>query len=239
MKINIIFPVLDEELRLESGIVRVMDYLRKNGMNQTVVTIVDNGSTDGTAAVSRKLCRRYSNLSYIRIEQKGVGIAFKTAVMRNECEIIGYMDIDLSTDIRMLKRMEAAFDRDETLDMVNASRYHRKSRLIGRKWYRNFVSYCLVFILKLVFHMRATDAICGFKFFRKECIEELLAQASDENGWFLLIEVLLRAERAGKHIAELPVTWVYEEHTKVKIWKVTKNYIRQIRRLAKTFRQEG
>lgn len=238
MKINIVFPVLNEELRLEKGITTVMDYLKKNKIDQAIVTIVDNGSTDRTQEISQELCKRYPVLSYINITEKGVGIAFKTAVLENKCDIIGYMDIDLSTEINTLKRMEQAFEKEQTLDMVNASRYHQESKLIGRKWYRNLVSYCLVFILKVVFHMKASDAICGFKFFRKECIEELLEKSGDEKGWFLMIEVLLRAEREQKNILELPITWVYDEHTKVKFCKVTKNYVKQIIRLAKDFRQE-
>ena len=48
-----------------------------------------------------------------------------------------------------------------------------------------------------------------------------------------MIEVLLRAERKNMHILELPVVWIYEKHTKVHIFKVTVNYIRQIIRLKK------
>ena len=56
---------------------------------------------------------------------------------------------------------------------------------------------------------------------------------SDENGWFNVIEMLIRAERQGMKIAELPVRWTYEEHSKVRIWKVTKNYLGQMVKLKK------
>ena len=129
--------------------------------------------------------------------------------------------------------MEHAFEADDSLKIVNASRYNSDSILKGRTKLRNSISYTLVALLKLVFKIKASDAICGFKFFRKSAIEELLSESSQEPGWFLMIEVLLRAERKNMHILELPVVWIYEKHTKVHIFKVTVNYIRQIIRLKK------
>ena len=76
--------------------------------------------------------------------------------------------------------------------------------------------------------MKATDAICGFKFFKQDVAESLLKESSDETGWFLIIEMLLRAERRKTRIIELPVTWIYEEHTKVDVKVVTVNYLKQI-----------
>lgn len=239
MKINIVFPVLNEELRLENGIRTTVKYLQELAAFDYMITIVDNGSEDKTPEICQKLIDEYGNIQYIRIEERGVGIAFKTAVQVNTCEIIGYMDVDLSTELEALKKMSDAFMQDNSLDMVNASRYHKNSTLVGRKWYRNIVSYCLVAILKMLFQMKSSDAICGFKFFRKESIEKLLASASDEKGWFLLIEVLLRAEKNDMKICEIPVTWIYEEHTKVKFWKVTKNYLIQMYKLKKVLKKES
>ena len=188
MKITIVFPVLNEELRLENGITTLIKFMNDYKAIQYTITIVDNGSTDQTCKIAKKICSTYDNVTYIRIEERGVGAAFRTAVKNNNCEIIGYMDIDLSTELAAFIKMYYSFKQDSELDIVNASRYSKDSILLGRKWYRNFISYTLIGILKATFHMKATDAICGFKFFRRECIEELLSISSDERGWFLLIE---------------------------------------------------
>ena len=45
----------------------------------------------------------------------------------------------------------------------------------------------------------------GFQFFRKDCIDRLIKMSSDDNGWFHCAELLIRAEKAGYRIAELPV----------------------------------
>ncbi|MBQ7934334.1 MAG: glycosyltransferase, partial [Lachnospiraceae bacterium] len=48
MYINIIFPVLNERLRLENGIRRTVEYLEQIGFSDYGIIIVDNGSEDET-----------------------------------------------------------------------------------------------------------------------------------------------------------------------------------------------
>lgn len=64
-------------------------------------------------------------------------------------------------------------------------------------------------------------------------------KSSDEKGWFLLIEILLRAERDNRKILELPITWIYDENTKVKIIKTVKSYMKQMIKLKRAFRREA
>lgn len=238
MTVNIVLPVFNEELRIENGIRILCRYLEEHPEADCRITIVDNASTDRTEQIAREICENNKKIEYIRIAEKGVGIAFRTAVQRNQCQVIGYMDIDMSTDLSALSVMYKAFCKEKGLQIVNASRYHRKSELVGRKWYRNLVSYILVGLLKCVFGMKASDAICGFKFFKKDAIEELLRESGSEAGWFLIIEALLRAEKKGMQILELPVKWVYEEHTTVNVKKVATNYLKQIIRLKKQLMEE-
>ncbi len=66
-----------------------------------------------------------------------------------------------------------------------------------------------------------------------------MKKSSDEKGWFLLIEILLRAERDNRKILELPITWIYDENTKVKIIKTVKSYMKQMIKLKRAFRREA
>ena len=104
MKLNILFPVLNEHLRLERGIDRCMEYLQKNVTTPCQLTILDNGSTDDTPQIAKRLAEKYEQVEYVRIEEKGVGIAFKTGIERSDADIVGYMDIDLSTDLEYLTK---------------------------------------------------------------------------------------------------------------------------------------
>lgn len=239
MQVNIVLPVLNEEERIENGLRILTDYLQENDYIDYVITIVDNGSTDRTQELAENFCSNHENAYYYKIAEKGVGIAFKEAVRKNTSDIIGYMDIDMSTDIEALGTTYKLF-KESDVDIVNASRYSKESVLQGRSKLRNLISYVWVFILKGIMHMKSSDSICGFKFFRKDVIERLFDESSkNENGWFLIIEVLLRAEKAGYNIYELPVVWVYNEKTKVNIFKVTINYLKGIIRLKRQLKRDA
>ena len=238
MKVNILFPVLNERLRLERGIDNCMNYLRANVKDEYTLTILDNGSDDETPEIGRRLEEKYDEVKYVRIEERGVGIAFKTGINMNEAPIVGYMDIDLSTDLKYFSKMLELFRSDDSLDYVNGSRFSRDSETRGRKWYRKITSAGLVFILKTLFKMKATDALCGFTFLRNEKAKKLVDVCSDDHGWFYTVEFLLRAERMGMKIYDMPVEWVEDYDTTVNVPKTIKNYIKQIHRLRKLFKEE-
>lgn len=238
LSINLLFPVLNERLRLENGIEKTMAYLKESVSIPYRLTILDNGSEDETPQIGKALADKYPEVSYVRVGEKGVGVAFRRGIAINESALVGYMDIDLSTDLKYLGRTIELFQEREELEYVNGSRFSRESDTRGRKWYRKITSIGLVFLLKLFFHMKATDAVCGFTFLRKETAERLAAVCSNDNGWFYTIEFLLRAERMGVAIYDMPVEWQEDYNTTVKIWKTIKNYLVQMYRLKKAFRQE-
>lgn len=238
LSINLLFPVLNERLRLQSGIDRTMAYLKENVSIPCQLTILDNGSEDETPEIGKALAKKYPEVSYVRVGERGVGVAFRKGIELNECALVGYMDIDLSTDIKYLGRTIELFQARPELEYVNGSRFARESETRGRKWYRKITSKGLVFLLKTVFHMKATDAVCGFTFLRKETAKRLVAACGDDNGWFYTIEFLLRAERMGVVIYDMPVEWQEDYNTTVKVWKTIKNYLVQMRRLKKVFREE-
>lgn len=247
MTIDILFPVLNEHLRLERGIRRTIAYLSENRKKlqkhaSFVLTIVDNGSDDDTPDIARRLVKEFDDpvddflkVKFIRLEERGVGIAFRAGVEASEADIVGYMDIDLSTDINYLKKMIYVFEKREDIVYVNASRFSRKSDVTGRKWYRKITSQGLLILLKFVLGMKSTDAICGFTFVRRKEAEQLVRECSNDNGWFYMIEFLLRAERDGMKIYDMPVKWTEDYDTTVNIPKTIKNYLKNIYRLKKEF----
>lgn len=229
--LNILLPVLNEEKRLEEGILKSIEYLNRMSYDHVMLTIVDNGSTDGTREIAIGLCDMFPQVEYLRIGERGVGAAFRAGVQYNISEIVGYMDIDLSTDIEHLEEMIEAFEEDPDLFMVNGSRLSNQSQMHGRKWYRNLSSKGLPFLLKLFLGMKASDAICGFKFYEAETLRQVMAQTYEDNGWFYIIELLIRSERKGLKIKEIPVRWEDDHRTKVKFFSLMYHYMKQIMRL--------
>ena len=235
--INIIFPVYNEERRIADGINRTMEFMTANSIMPFQLNVVDNGSIDRTQEIAESLCAKYPEVHYTRITEKGTGIAVKTGILNNTSDYVGYMDIDLSTNIRHILQVQEMFLADPSLEYINGSRFSRESEVSGRKWYRNISSYGLIFLLKTVLHMKSSDSICGFSFWKKDCAESLVSECSEgENGWFYLIEMLLRAERKGCRIYEMPVEWEDDPRTTVRYFAVIRNYLKNIVRLQKVFR---
>ena len=235
--------MLNEHKRLRPGIEKTVEYMeeyiKKNNDVGYRLTILDNGSDDDTPDIARDLERTHPDvIRYVRIEERGVGVAFKTGVNQNTSDIVGYMDIDLSTDINMLGHAIELFKKDEGLKYINGTRFSKGSKTIGRKWYRKITSAGLVFILRSSLNMQCSDGICGFTFMRSDVAEKLVKESGDDKGWFYMIELLLRAERHGYKILDLPVTFTENYDTTVNIGKTIRNYLVNIRRLRHTFKEE-
>ena len=83
LSINLLFPVLNERLRLENGIERSMEYLKKNVKIPYQLTILDNGSDDETPEIGMRLAEKYEEVSYVRVGERGVGVAFRKGIELN------------------------------------------------------------------------------------------------------------------------------------------------------------
>ncbi len=236
MMLTIIFPVLNERLRLESGITRTVEYLGDIGFEDYEIIIVDNGSEDETPQIAAGLVGKYPRVQYERINVRGVGAAFRKGVELSRGEIVGYMDIDLSTNIKHLGEALHIFGRCPEVAYINGSRFAKASHTRGRKWYRKITSQGLLVLLKVFLGMKCTDAICGFTFVRRQTAVSLVEGCSRDNGWFYMIEFLLRAEKRGVNILDYPVEWQEDYNTTVKIFKTVCNYLKQITRLFIEFR---
>ena len=234
MNVNIVFPVLDEERRLEKGIRATEKFLDENKNIDAIVTIVDNGSTDRTLEIIESLAAEYSNIKYISLKEKGFGLAFRKAAEVNECDIIGYCDVDLSTDIKYLKKVIKGFEKYPNVDVIKGNRLSAKSKVNDREMLRNITSVGLDMLIKLSFGVRVSDTMEGFQFFRRECLENLIAMSGNDNGWFYCAELLIRGEKAGYKIVELPVVWNDDHDTKVDVVKLIKNYLCRIFELKKS-----
>ncbi|MBP5152121.1 MAG: hypothetical protein ILP13_04330, partial [Lachnospiraceae bacterium] len=131
------------------------------------------------------------------------------------------------------------FEKDPELQYVNGSRFSKESHTKGRKWYRKITSAGLVFLLKAYLGMKALDALCGFTFLRTETAKELVKQCSKDRGWFYTVELLLRAERGGVRIVNLPIDWIEDYNTTVNVPKTIVNYLKRMVQLKKRFRREA
>lgn len=229
MKIDITIPVLNEEAQIDEKIRELSLYVMENltEMGEFKIIIADNGSDDGTKLKAEALTRELSGVEYFRLEKRGVGLALKSSWTRSDADIIGYMDLDLATE---LKYLQPALRKLITLDadIVTGSRLKSGAKVINRSLLRNCTSLSFNRIIKFFFNTSFSDGMCGFKFLRREVLESLITNGARNDGWFFATELLIVSEFLKYKIYDFPVTWTDQKNSKVKVIKLAVEYIWQI-----------
>jgi len=121
-----------------------------------------------------------------------------------ESALFGFIDADLSADPDMIVPMVRAILADEA-DVVIGSRL-LQTRTTNRGWLRTLSSRLFNLAVHLSLGLKVKDAQCGLKIMNSKGRKTLMD--CRENGWFLDIEFLTRATRAGLRIKEVPVPWL-------------------------------
>lgn len=228
---QITIPVLNEEIRLEPGVRETMRFLRENKMDSWTVEIADNGSTDKTQEIAEGLVKEYKGrLKFRKIPERGVGLALRYSWTDAKADIVGYMDVDLATDLKHLLEVQEIFEKNEA-DAVNGSRLLKGSKVIGRTLKREISSRGFNAIMKFRLKNKFTDAMTGFKFFKRTIVIDLLKEVPVIPDWFVSAELLVRTEWNGHRLREIPVHWTDEPNSKVNIPKLAKQYLGHIDRL--------
>lgn len=228
---EVTIPVLNEEKWLALNIQRVVAYLRKEwpDPDDWMIVISDNGSTDDTVKIGLQLANENPNIKYIRLDKKGVGLALQTSWSQSQAEIVGYMDLDLATDLSHLNEALAALSSGQ--DIVYATRLHKKSMVKNRSLKRTMTSRVFNFILRKYLGVPISDGMCGFKFLKKEVYARLYENGAQSKGWFFSTELLVIAAWLKLKIYELPVTWTDSEESHVRIIPLAWQYLKAMRRL--------
>ena len=233
MTFDITIPVLNEEKTLDQQI-RILHHFLQTHFStkgQWRIVIADNGSSDDTLVIAQTLSQELAGVSYINVPRKGVGLALKTSWSQTTADIVGYMDLDLATDLSHFLEAYNAILQGQ--DVVYGTRLHPKSQVIGRTTKREITSRAFNFILKTYLGVHFSDGMCGFKWLRREHVRPLMEGGAVSDGWFFSTELLTVAEWKGLKLFELPVKWTDDPDSHVKIGALAKQYLRAMRVLKK------
>ena len=228
LRVDVVIPVLNEQAQLASSVETLRSYLAEHSPYRWQVVVVDNGSTDDTPSIANSLAEKYGDVSYLRLEERGRGRALRTAWMTSDADIVSYMDVDLSTNLDSFGPLIDALA-DGGYDVAIGSRLKRGAS-ITRQWKREVISRAYNLLIRGFFpRRRFSDAQCGFKALSRRAADELVPLIEDQ-AWFFDSELLLRAEQRGYEIYEVPVGWVEDLDSRVKVmrtaWEDVKGLVR-------------
>ncbi len=138
------------------------------------------------------------------------------------------MDVDLSTDLRALLPLVAPLLSGHS-DVAIGTRLAHGARVVrGPK--RELISRAYNRLLHAALRARFSDAQCGFKAVRRDAVDDLLRAVRDD-AWFFDTELLVTAQRRGLRIYEVPVDWIDDPDSRVKIVRTAIDDLRGVARL--------
>ena len=224
--LSIVVPAYNEERRLPHTLPRILAFLQAQDYPGEVV-VVDDGSTDSTARVVEEIAADLPYVTLIRNEHRGKGYAVNTGALAAHGDYIFLCDADLSMPIEEVTRfLPPAL---EGYDVAIGSRLAPGSETT-RSFRRELISRAYNRLIKAMFFTRFSDAQCGFKALSRQAAHELLLHVKNEH-WFLDTELLILAEKGGYRIKDIPVRWVEDPDSRVRVASTAWEDIRGLLRL--------
>lgn len=235
MNITLIIPCYNEEANIQKGVLdKIGNYTHAHPIFNEVL-IVDDGSTDATKQLIKKLyLPQFPTFRLIENRHQGKAIAVVTGIQHARCEYTLFSDIDLATPLEEVEKLVEQAKKGTPIVIGSRSRTRKNAPLI-----RKIMAVGFIVIRNWILGLGTIrDTQCGFKLFRREeamrVIEKLqvftphrVAHGASVSAGFDL-EFLFIAQRLGFKISEVPVTWQHVETKNVRFVRDTYETLRDI-----------
>ena len=211
--LSIIIPSYNEEARLPGTLQRIAEYLPTLKL-RTEVLVVDDGSTDRTAAVAESFHGKLTGLRVLSNgTNRGKGYSVRHGMLEAQGDMVLFTDADLSAPIEEAEKLLRPLNNG--YDVAIGSRAMDRSLISTRQSiFRETAGIIFNKIVRLVLRLPFVDTQCGFKAFRRERSRIIFEQQRIE-GFGFDPELLYLARHYGLRAIEIPVRWGHSEATKV------------------------
>lgn len=200
-KVSVILPVYNEEKIIERNVKQVERILERD-LEDFEIIIGEDGSSDATLSITKKL--ENERIRVFHNEKRlGKGAALKASADHAMGDIIIFFDADLASNPNEIKKLVEFIEKGA--DIVIGSRYLKESKA-KRDPIRYFASKSFNFLVRVLLGSKITDHQCGFKAFRKKTALKVVGEVKNQK-WFWDTEFLIRAQRKGLKIVEVPIEW--------------------------------
>lgn len=215
VELELVVPAFNEAARLPATLAAVTGFLAGQPWRSRVV-VVDNGSTDDTAAVvaavhSGRAGTTAAGADHGRVDvvvlgcaRPGKGAAVRRGIASSTARYVGFADADLSTPVQTLTRALAELEAGAAAAI--ASRHAPGARLVRRQPIGRRVGGALFRALARRLVPDVHDTQCGFKVFERVAVQRALARCQ-VNGFAFDVELLRQIRRGGGRIVEVAVDW--------------------------------
>jgi glycosyltransferase involved in cell wall biosynthesis len=235
-KVTIVIPIYNEEGILRSSVLDLIDRLRPLGFSYELV-LAENGSRDGTVAICNELNARFPQVTHFSVGSPGqgnYGKALRQGILDARGEYVFCDEIDLcDTDfyVRALALLEA-----READLVVGSKL-LDGASDERPLLRHVGSIVINGMLRVALGFTGTDTH-GLKAFRRSAVAPVAERCIVDKDLFAS-ELVIRAEREGVAIKEIPVRIKEKRDPSIHLFKRVPNVLKNLGKLVIAIRFKG
>jgi len=212
--VSIVMPAYNEAGNIEKTVTDCVNMLAREGIAGEVI-VTNDGSTDQTLSILKRLAERFDAVRYVDLEQNlGYGGALKQAIDRSRGTYVVTNDSDGQFDINDVPRLLEKIR--EGYDCVTGYRAKKKDTLP-----RVFANWGYNMLVKLLCGIHFTDAQCALKIFKGDVIRALPMEA---RGFTFPTETLIKLNYQGCRMTEIPITHHFRAagESKVKFFRTVR-----------------
>lgn len=217
MLLSVVAPAFNEEEIIKPFLLKVTSVLEKESQDCEIL-VVENGSTDRTRQIVENLSKENKKIKLLCLPKPSYGKALKKGLQESKGDSIVIFNIDFWDSKFLTLAVTNLLGYDIIVGSKNLPGSSDKRPMI-----RKIVTRLWVFFLKTFFGFSGTDTH-GIKILRRAKIKSILKSCRTEGGIFDS-EFLIRAQRAGLKILELPVevTEIRPPRFKGRFWTTFKD----------------
>jgi dolichyl-phosphate beta-glucosyltransferase len=214
-KLSVVIPAYNEEHRIGKTLESVGDFLGKQNFDYEIL-VVNDGSKDDTANVVKEQETKIKNLRLVdNVENHGKGYVVKQGMLEASGDVRLFMDADNSTTVDQVLPFLPYFDQGHDI-VVGSRRIKGANIAVKQGIFRDFLGGVFRFIVHTLAPVGVTDTQCGFKAFSGKAAQAVFPKQTIFR-WAFDVEILTIARKQGLKIKELPITWVNDGDSHVKL----------------------
>lgn len=194
--LSVFFPAYNEEDNIESTVSKTVSVLKSLKLSDWEIIVVDDGSTDRTAAVMQNLAANNPKIRLVRhTGNRGYGAALKTGFSSAKFDWIAFTDSDGQFDFREINKF---LDHVPNYQVVAG---YRKKRSDNK--FRRAMAFLLRIWDTILFGLNLKDVDCGFKLIKKSVIDKTFPLVTESA--ITETEMMAKIHRAGFPIKQIGV----------------------------------